>query len=343
MNIQQNISLKPYNTFGIDAIASRFVSVDCFFSLQEILTQEKDVFLLSGGSNMLLTKNINKLVVHINSKGISIDRENENDVHITVNAGEDWHDFVLWCISQNYGGLENLSLIPGYVGTSPIQNIGAYGVEIKDVITKVEGIDISTTKRVEFSNVDCAFGYRNSIFKNELKGKVVITSVSFKLSKKQHQLNTNYGAIEQELAAKNIINPTIKDISDAVIFIRQSKLPDPKKIGNSGSFFKNPVISSKQFKKLQDKYPNIPFYKIAAANKKDTTFSYKIPAGWLIETAGFKGKRFGDCGVHEKQALVLVNYNNASGADVYKLAKKIQETILATFKITLDIEVNVIE
>ena len=343
MNIQQNISLKPYNTFGIDAIASRFVSVDCFFSLQEILTQEKDVFLLSGGSNMLLTKNINKLVLHINSKGISIDRENENDVHITVNAGEDWHDFVLWCISQNYGGLENLSLIPGHVGTSPIQNIGAYGVEVKDVITKVEGIDISTTKRVEFSNADCAFEYRNSIFKNELKGKVVITSVSFKLSKKQHQLNTNYGAIEQELAAKNIINPTIKDISDAVIFIRQSKLPDPKKIGNSGSFFKNPVISSKQFKKLQDKYPNIPFYKIAAANKKDTPFSYKIPAGWLIETAGFKGKRFGDCGVHEKQALVLVNYNNASGADVYKLAKKIQETILATFEITLDIEVNVIE
>ena len=343
MNIQQNISLKPYNTFGIDAIASRFVSVDCFFSLQEILTQEKDVFLLSGGSNMLLTKNINKLVVHINITGISIDRENENDVHITVNAGEDWHDFVLWCISQNYGGLENLSLIPGHVGTSPIQNIGAYGVEVKDVITKVEGIDISTTKRVEFSNADCAFEYRNSIFKNELKGKVVITSVSFKLSKKQHQLNTNYGAIEQELAAKNIINPTIKDISDAVIFIRQSKLPDPKKIGNSGSFFKNPVISSKQFKKLQVKYPNIPFYKIAAANKKDTPFSYKIPAGWLIETAGFKGKRFGDCGVHEKQALVLVNYNNACGADVYKLAKKIQETILATFKITLDIEVNVIE
>ena len=343
MNIQQNISLKPYNTFGIDAIASRFVSVDCFFSLQEILTQEKDVFLLSGGSNMLLTKNINKLVVHINITGISIDRENENDVHITVNAGEDWHDFVLWCISQNYGGLENLSLIPGHVGTSPIQNIGAYGVEVKDVITKVDGIAISPTHRVEFSNADCAFEYRNSIFKNELKGKVVITSVSFKLSKKQHQLNTSYGAIEQELAAKNIINPTIKDISDAVIFIRQSKLPDPKKIGNSGSFFKNPVISSKQFKKLQDKYPNIPFYKIAAANKKDTPFSYKIPAGWLIETAGFKGKRFGDCGVHEKQALVLVNYNNASGADVYKLAKKIQETILATFEITLDIEVNVIE
>jgi len=343
LNIQQNISLKPYNTFGIDVTASRFVFVDSFYSLQEILTQEKDVFLLSGGSNMLLTKNINKLVVHINIKGISIDRENENDVDITVNAGEDWHDFVLWCISQNYGGLENLSLIPGHVGTSPIQNIGAYGVEVKDVITKVEGIDISTTKRVEFSNADCAFEYRNSIFKNELKAKVVITSVSFKLSKKQHQLNTNYGAIEQELAAKNIINPTIKDISDAVIFIRQSKLPDPKKIGNSGSFFKNPVISSKQFKKLQDKYPNIPFYKIAATNKKDTTFSYKIPAGWLIETVGFKGKRYGDCGVHEKQALVLVNYNNASGADIYKLAKKIQETILATFEITLDIEVNVIE
>ena len=343
MNIQQNISLKAYNTFGIDVFAKRFVSVDSVYNLQKILAQEKNIFLLSGGSNMLLTQNINKLVVYINIKGISVDFENENEVFLTVNSGENWHEFVVWCISQNYGGLENLSLIPGHVGTSPIQNIGAYGVEVKDVITKVEGIDISTTKRVEFSNADCAFEYRNSIFKNELKAKVVITSVSFKLSKKQHQLNTNYGAIEQELAAKNIINPTIKDISDAVIFIRQSKLPDPKKIGNSGSFFKNPVISSKQFKKLQDKYPNIPFYKIAAANKKDTPFSYKIPAGWLIETAGFKGKRFGDCGVHEKQALVLVNYNNASGADVYKLAKKIQETILATFKITLDIEVNVIE
>ena len=343
MKIQQNISLKPYNTFGIDVTANRFVSVDSFYKLQEILKVEKDVLLVSGGSNMLLTKNIDKLVIYINIKGISIDRENEHEVHITVNAGEDWHDLVLWCVSQNYGGLENLSLIPGHVGTSPIQNIGAYGVEVKDVITKVEGIDINTNTRVLFSNTDCKFGYRNSIFKNELKGKVVLTSVSFKLSKNQHQLNIKYGAIENELTNRSINSPTIKDISDAVISIRQSKLPDPKKLGNSGSFFKNPIISSEEFKKIQEKYPAIPFYQLRSSDSIKNNISYKIPAGWLIETAGFKGKRFGDCGVHEKQALVLVNYNNASGYMILELAKKIQKTILSTFKIALDIEVNVIE
>lgn len=343
MNIQQNISLKPYNTFGIDVSASRFVSVDNLDKLQKILTQEKDVFLLSGGSNMLLTKDIDKLVIHINIKGISIHYENESEVELSVNAGEDWHEFVIWCISQNYGGIENLSLIPGHVGTSPIQNIGAYGVEVRDVITKVEAIDISTSKRIEFSNADCAFGYRNSIFKNELKEKIVITSVRFKLTKKNHHLNTNYGAIEKELAIRKISNPTIKDISDIVINIRQAKLPDPKKIGNSGSFFKNPIISLKQFKKLQEKYPNIPFYKIPSSKKEDAAYNYKIPAGWLIETAGFKGKRYGDCGIHENQALVLVNFDKASGKDIYMLAKNIQETILSIFEITLDIEVNIIE
>jgi UDP-N-acetylmuramate dehydrogenase len=336
LNIQENISLKPYNTFGIDVNAKRFVSVDSFHQLQEILKEEKDVFLLSGGSNMLLTKNIDKLVVHINMKGISIDRENDNEVYLTVNAGEDWHEFVLWCISQNYGGIENLSLIPGNVGTCPIQNIGAYGVEVKDIITKVEGLEIETSKRVLFSNADCQFGYRNSIFKNELKGKVVLTSVCFKLTKKNHKLNTNYGAIETELTGQNITTPTIKDISDAVIKIRQSKLPDPKQIGNSGSFFKNPVILIEQFSKLKGEYPNIPFYKVSYSE-------IKIPAGWLIETAGFKGKRFGDYGVHEKQALVLVNYDNASGNDIFELARKIQKTILEMFNIPLEIEVNVIK
>ena len=343
MNIQQNISLKPYNTFGIDVSASRFVSVDNLDKLQKILTQEKDVFLLSGGSNMLLTKDIDKLVIHINIKGISIHYENESEVELSVNAGEDWHEFVMWCISQNYGGIENLSLIPGNVGTSPIQNIGAYGVEVKDVITKVEGIDLNSAKKVEFSNKECNFGYRNSIFKNELKEKIVITSVRFKLTKKNHHLNTNYGAIEKELAIRKISNPTIKDISDIVINIRQAKLPDPKKIGNSGSFFKNPVISLKQFKKLQEKYPDIPFYKIPPSKKEDAAYNYKIPAGWLIETAGFKGKRYGDCGIHENQALVLVNFDKASGKDIYMLAKNIQETILSIFEITLDIEVNIIE
>ncbi|WP_272149504.1 UDP-N-acetylmuramate dehydrogenase [Tenacibaculum aiptasiae] len=335
MNIQENISLKKYNTFGIDVNAKRFVSIDSLYSLQQLLKEEQDLFLISGGSNMLLTKEIEKLVVHLNLKGISIDRENHNDIYITVNAGENWHDFVLWCVSQDYGGLENLSLIPGNVGTCPIQNIGAYGVEVKDTITRVEAIDIETGKLVEFSNSECKFGYRNSIFKNEAKGKYIITSVSFLLTKNEHQLNTSYGAIETELASKNITSPTIKDISDAVIAIRQSKLPDPKEIGNSGSFFKNPVISKEHFEKLQNTFPNIPSYVISDKE-------VKVPAGWLIEQSGFKGKRFGDYGVHEKQALVLVNYGDASGKEIYELAQKIQKTIESKFSIELEIEVNVI-
>ncbi|MGY0408950.1 MAG: UDP-N-acetylmuramate dehydrogenase, partial [Polaribacter sp.] len=289
----------------------------------------------SGGSNMLLTKDIKKLVVHLNIKGISIDKQDDNFVYITANAGENWHEFVLWCISKNYGGIENLSLIPGNVGTCPIQNIGAYGVEVKDTITKVEAIEIETGKRIAFSTKDCRFDYRNSIFKNELKERVIITAVSFKLTKKNHPLNTSYGAIETALSSKNIEKPTLKDVSDAVISIRKSKLPDPKKIGNSGSFFKNPVISKSQFITLHKKNPTIPNYTIS-----DTEI--KIPAGWLVEQAGFKGKRFGDAGVHEKQALVLVNYGNASGKEIYILAQKIQQSVFKKFGISLEIEVNVI-
>jgi UDP-N-acetylmuramate dehydrogenase len=284
---------------------------------------------------MLLTKDIDTLVVHINIKGISIDKEDEKAVYLTVNAGEDWHEFVLWCISNNYGGLENLSLIPGNVGTCPIQNIGAYGVEVKDTITRVEGLEVETGKLVSFSNEACKFGYRNSIFKNSHKGKIILTSVGFKLTKKEHQLNTSYGAIETELTLKKILKPTLKNVSDAVIAIRKSKLPDPKEIGNSGSFFKNPVISQSKFLELQKKYPKVPSYSVSNAD-------VKVPAGWLIEQAGFRGKRFGNCGVHEKQALVLVNYGNASGKEIYKLAQKIQETILHTFGISLEIEVNII-
>lgn len=335
MTILQNISLKKYNTFGIEVVAKRFVSVGSFYELQEVLKSEKDIFLLSGGSNMLLTKDIDQLVVHIDIKGISIDRENEDEVYVTVNAGEDWHEFVLWCISQNYGGIENLSLIPGCVGTSPIQNIGAYGVEVKDVISKVEGLEIDTGKRVEFSAKDCQFGYRNSVFKNELKGKIILTSVSFCLTKKNHILNTSYGAIETELANQNISNPTIKNVSDVVIAIRKSKLPNPKEIGNSGSFFKNPVVSRDQFQKILTEHPTVPSY-IISDNE------IKVPAGWLIQTAGFKGKRFGDAGVHEKQALVLVNYDNATGKEIFELAKTIQQTVLELFSIALEIEVNVI-
>lgn len=316
-------------------MAERFVVVTSYFELQQLLKTEKNLFLLSGGSNMLLTKDIKKLVVFLNIKGISIDRQTDDFVYLTVNAGENWHEFVLWCIEQNYGGLENLSLIPGNVGTCPIQNIGAYGVEVKDTITKVESLTIEDNKKITFSNNDCGFGYRNSIFKNELKGKVVITSVSFKLTTKNHKLQTSYGAIETELQNNNISKPTIKNISDAVISIRKTKLPDPNKIGNSGSFFKNPVVSKSEFDILQQQYPTMPFYVVGD--------QYKIPAGWLIEQAGFKGQRFGNTGVHKKQALVLVNYGNASGLEVYNLAKKIQKEILKKFKIGLEIEVNVIE
>ena len=336
MKIQQNISLKNYNTFGISVNAKRFIAVTSVYELQQLLKTEKELFLLSGGSNMLLTKDIEKLVVHIDIKGISIDKEDENAVYLTVNAGEDWHKFVVWCISNEFGGIENLSLIPGNVGTCPIQNIGAYGVEVKDTITRVEGLEIETGKLVSFSNEACKFGYRNSIFKNTHKGKIILTSVGFKLTKKNHQLNTSYGAIDAELALNKILKPTLKNVSDAVIAIRKSKLPDPKEIGNSGSFFKNPVISKELFLEIQKENPNIPNYPISQTQ-------IKIPAGWLVEQSGFKGKRFGDAGVHEKQALVLVNYGNATGEEIHQLAKKIQATVFTNFKISLEIEVNVMQ
>ena len=335
MTILKNISLKPYNTFGISCVAKRFIAIESVYQLQQLLQHEQDLFLISGGSNMLLTRDINKLVTLINIKGISIDREQEETVYLTVNAGENWHEFVLWCISQNFGGLENLSLIPGNVGTCPIQNIGAYGVEVKDSITKVEAIEIATGKRVTFSNAECQFGYRNSIFKTEAKDRFVLTAVSFKLTKKKHQLNTSYGAIEAALATQDISNPTLQDISNAVIAIRNSKLPDPKELGNSGSFFKNPVIPTAQFLKLQQRHASIPSYPISET-------AIKVPAGWLVEQSGFKGKRFGDAGVHEKQALVLVNYGDATGAEILDLAKSIQQTVFEKFGIALEIEVNII-
>ena len=333
MEIQQNISLKPYNTFGIHANAKRFVTVNSVKELKEIINFEKDLFLLGGGSNILLTSDMEKLVIHLNTKGIIVNDFDENEVLVTAEAGENWHEFVLWCVSQNYGGLENLALIPGNVGTSPIQNIGAYGVEIKDVFQQLEALEIETGKTKIFENADCDFGYRNSVFKNELKGKYIILNVTFKLTKKNHHINISYGAIKDLLTDKE--NPTIKEIAEAVIAIRQSKLPDPKEIGNSGSFFKNPVITSDLFKELSEKHPEIPHYRISENE-------IKIPAGWLIEQCGFKGKRFGDAGVHEKQALVLVNYNNATGKEIYGLAQKIQQKVMETFKISLEIEVNVI-
>ena len=335
MEIQQNISLKSYNTFGIDVNARRFVDITSLNELKNVIRSEKYFFILSGGSNLLLTKDIDKLVIHLNTKGIEVVQETDNDIFVKVQAGENWHEFILWCINHNYGGVENLSLIPGNVGTAPIQNIGAYGVELKDSMHELEALEIDTANAKTFANKDCEFEYRNSVFKNELKGKYIITSVTFKLTKNTHKLNSSYGAIQSELDKNNIINPTIKDISKAVISIRQSKLPDPKEIGNSGSFFKNPVISTSDFRNLQKTYPDAPHY-VVSKNE------IKVPAGWLVEQCGFKGKRFGDAGVHKKQALVLVNYNNATGREILELSKNIQKTVLEKFEIQLETEVNII-
>ncbi|WP_298543521.1 UDP-N-acetylmuramate dehydrogenase [uncultured Aquimarina sp.] len=337
MKIERNKSLKKHNTFGIDVQATEFIKINSEQELTETLFTHKNrnIFILSGGSNMLLTQNLEALVLHIAIKGITTNIQSDSSVLVSANAGENWHDFVQYCINNNFGGLENLSLIPGYVGSAPIQNIGAYGVELKDSFVSCEAIQLTSGIKKHFTKEECNFGYRNSIFKNELKGKYIITKVTFRLTIKDHTLNTSYGAIENALKEKNIISPTIKDISEAVIAIRKSKLPDPKEIGNSGSFFKNPVISSEKFDKLQELHPGIPFYQI----DKDNT---KIPAGWLIEQSGFKGKRWGDAGVHAKQALVLVNYNNASGQEILELSKKIQKTIKEKFDIVLETEVNII-
>lgn len=335
MTYQHQFSLKEYNTFGIDAQAKKFISVNTIAELKHVLSEESNTFILGGGSNMLLTKNIDQCVLHVNLKGISIEKEDENHVWVTAAAGENWHEFVLWCIDKNYGGIENLSLIPGNVGTTPIQNIGAYGVEIKDSMSSCEAIEISTLKSKTFTNTDCKFDYRESVFKNELKGQFIVISVTFKLTKDNHVLKTSYGAIDAELSTLNIQNPSIKDVSNAVIAIRSSKLPNPKELGNSGSFFKNPIVDTTIFEKLLKEYPEMPHYII-------TDKTVKIPAGWLIEKAGFKGKRFGETGVHSKQALVLVNYGNAKGIEVAALSKKIQATIKDTFGIEIEAEVNII-
>ncbi len=337
MIIQENISLKPYNTFGIDVKAKHFVSVHNIDDLKQVLSLSKysNKLILGGGSNMLLTKNFDGLVIHINFKGISIISENDNTVIIKANAGENWHNFVLWCIENGYGGVENLSLIPGNVGTAPIQNIGAYGVELKDVFESCEAISLETKSLQSFSKSDCNFGYRNSVFKQEAKGKFIITSVCFKLSKQNHNLNINYGAISSELDQMKVSHPTIQDVSKAVISIRESKLPNPKKIGNSGSFFKNPVISKTLFNNLLKNFEDIPCYPVS---KQEV----KVPAGWLIEKAGFKGKRFGNYGVHKNQALVLVNYGDANGTDILNLSKLIQKTVHRLFGISIEAEVNIL-
>lgn len=338
MNIQQNISLKPFNTFGLEASAQYFVEVNTVEELKDILQnpdfKNLDKLFLGGGSNLLLTKNYEGLVIKIALKGIEKVFEDENSVHIKAGAGEVWHQFVMFCVENHYAGIENLSLIPGTVGAAPMQNIGAYGVEIKDVFQELEALNLETLEIETFSLTDCQFGYRESVFKHSLKGKYVITSVTFHLNKVAI-FKTAYGDIQKTLAEMNVTALSIKAVSDAVISIRKSKLPDPAEIGNSGSFFKNPEIPLEQYKQILIEYPTLPSYPINES-------TVKVPAGWLIEQAGWKGFRDGQIGVHARQALVLVNYGGGNGNEIKKLAEKVQQSVLDKFGIKLSPEVNYI-
>lgn len=337
MQIQHNFSLKKYNTFGIEAKAKQFVAVHSTEELKQVLETHKGEakFILGGGSNMLLTQDINALVIHVDLKGIKIIKEDDDHVWVESSAGEVWHEFVLWTIDQNFGGLENMSLIPGNVGTTPVQNIGAYGTEIKDTFVSCNAINIATQEMRTFEKAECKFGYRESIFKQEVKDQYVITSVVFQLTKRNHKINTAYGDITKELEKNNIVTPTLKEVSNAVIAIRQSKLPDPKELGNSGSFFKNPIIPKSLYEKAHAQFPDMPHYVVSETE-------VKVPAGWLIEQAGFKGKRFGDAGIHKNQALVLVNYGNATGQEILAVSRDIQATVLEKYGIAIEAEVNVI-
>ena len=336
MNKQHNISLKPFNTFGIDVKARDFISIDDEDELRDLIRQvyADEIFIISGGSNMLLTQNLDKTVVFINNKGIDIYQENEDYLLVDVAAGENWHNFVLWAVHHDYGGIENLALIPGCVGTSPIQNIGAYGVELKDTFQQCEAIQIQTGEKRFFTNAECQFGYRDSIFKNELVNQYIITKVRFKLTKKPHTIQADYKSLKNYLEDKNIKQPEITDVANAVTAIRQSKLPNPKEIGNSGSFFKNPILTKKQFYNLSESYPGAPSFDVGEGQ-------VKVPAGWLIEQCGFKGYRNGDAGVHDKQALVLVNYGDASGQEILDLSKQIRQSVNKKFDIQLTPEVNI--
>ncbi len=337
MTFETNKSLKEFNTFGIDSKADRYISVTSEAMLKNILQEEQkdELLILGGGSNVLFRNDWKGLVLHLNLKGITVTSEDEDHIELTVQAGENWHAFVEYCLARNYGGLENLSLIPGNVGTAPIQNIGAYGVELKDCFVSCTAIHRKTLESHTFTLEECKFGYRNSIFKNEVKGEFIITSVTFRLTKRNHELHISYGAIQQQLEKQGVDQPTIQEVSKAVIAIRQSKLPDPKELGNSGSFFKNPVIGKTQFQTFRLQFPEAPFYEVSPKE-------FKIPAGWLIEQAGFKGKRFGEVGVHKNQALVLVNYGNGTGEAIWELALTIQREIKKKFGIYLEPEVNII-
>ena len=334
LNFQKNFSLRSYNTFGIDVQSKQFIGVKTTEELQYVLRQKKGkkILIIGGGSNLLLTKDFEGLTLRIESSGIEIITEDEKSAIVKVAAGENWHKFVLWCLENNLGGVENLALIPGSVGAAPIQNIGAYGAELKYVFSSCEAISVSNGSMKTFSKEACQFRYRNSIFKNDLKGQYVITSVNFLLSKAPHSVNDSFKGLNEKMKGKN---KTIQNIAHAVIAIRSEILPNPKEIGNSGSFFKNPIIPISQFKSLQRQYSNIPHY-------PDSKGKIKVPAAWMIDTLGLKGFRNGDAGVHKYQPLVLVNYGNASGKAIKALAEKIQSEVAEKFGINLIAEVNII-
>ena len=334
LKFKENISLKPYNTFGIDVQTKYFFKITKATELKNILTQNKELpfQILGGGSNILFTKNFEGLTLLIDTKGIELIAENNETVVVEVQAGENWHDFVCWCLDHDYGGVENLALIPGSVGSAPIQNIGAYGVELTSVFKSCKTLDLNTFEEKIILKKECEFDYRSSIFKTHQKGKQIITSVCFELQKPPHRLKLSYGALKAKFAD---FSPSIQQVAAAVTDIRESKLPNPKILGNSGSFFKNPVISKSHYEQLKNKHPELPSYPALADQ-------LKIPAAWLIDQLGFKGTAHGNAAVHEKQALVLVNLGNAKGSEILALAQKIQAEVKKAFAITLEMEVNVL-
>jgi UDP-N-acetylmuramate dehydrogenase len=332
------INLKPYNTFGISVLASHFESIKSISQLQKLLKSStffnKPYLILGGGSNILFTKDFHGNILKNDLKGISIEKEDNNWVWIKSSGGKNWHSLVTYCVNKGWGGIENLSLIPGTVGAAPIQNIGAYGVELKDSFEKLEAINLQTGEIETFSNEQCQFGYRESIFKHHAKGRYFIISITLKLNKKP-VINTSYGDIETLLNDWKIVNPTVFDVSKAIIAIRQKKLPDPSTLGNAGSFFKNPIIENSLFQSLIKEYPHLRSF-------PSDDGKVKISAAWLIEEAGWKGKRFGSIGIHENQALVLVNYGGGTGQELMDLSNKILESVNAKFGITLNTEVNIL-
>lgn len=338
MEIISNFSLKALNTFCIESFAKLFVKVNSVEQINELLDRNEfknnHHLILGGGSNLLLTKNVDGLVIKNELLGIELINENESCVFVKCAAGVVWHEFVMWCIDKNFGGIENLALIPGCTGASPMQNIGAYGVEIKDAFYELEAIELATGNLKKFTKSDCEFGYRESVFKRQFKNQFIITSVTFQLSK-QPNFHIEYGAIKQELDLMNVSELNIKAIAQAVINIRSSKLPNPKEIGNAGSFFKNPEVSEIEFQRLKIEFPNIVAYPLENKN-------YKLAAGWLIEQSGLKGYRAGDAGVHKLQALVLVNYGSATGNQIFDLSSQVLQTVKQKFGVNLEREVNII-